>query len=184
MSSGDEMVDGQGGFRPHWRPLLAAIAGLGWDELTERATALDRAFADEGVTGLTPGDADTPWRCDPIPLILPAEEFRALEAGLAQRAALLQAILVDLYGPQRLLAEGALPPALIFGNPSFLRPCRDLGTPPLLQVYAADLLRGADGQWCVVADRTACPTGIAHALENRRALARLLPEFFAGRAAS
>lgn len=182
MTPGDEMVDGQGGFRPHWRPLLAAIAGLGWEELSERAAALDRTFAEEGVTGLAPGDSAAAWRCDPIPLILPADEFRALEAGLAQRARLLQEILTDLYGEQCLLAEGALPPALIYGNPAFLRPCRDLAGPPLLQLYAADLLRGPDGAWRVVADRTACPTGVAHALENRRALARLIPEFFAGRA--
>ena len=33
---------------------------------------------------------DHPWRCDPVPLPIPEQEFNALEAGLAQRARLLE----------------------------------------------------------------------------------------------
>ena len=180
----DEMVDGQGGFRPHWRPLLGALAQLGAETLAERATLLAEALAEESLAAADP--SGTPRRCDPIPLILPAAEFAALESGLAQRAAVLEALLRDVYGPQHLLAEGLLPPALVFANPAFLRPCRDAagraGGTPLLQSYAADLLRGADGAWQVVADRTACPAGLARALENRDLLARLVPEFFRARA--
>lgn len=182
------MVDGGGGFRPHWRSLLGALADLGHEVLAERAVLLDRFLADEGVGSLlaVPQGPERPagWRCDPIPLILPAAEFDALEAGLAQRASLLEAILQDIYGPQRLLAEGALPPALVHANPAFLRPCRapeGQRDAPLLHLYAADLARGPDGAWQVVADRTASPTGIAHVLENRRALSRHMPEFLRGR---
>ena len=96
-------------------------------------------------------------------------------------------MLGDLYGPQRLLAEGVLPPALVYGNPGFLRPCRttseqaatDQPRSGLLQFYAADLVRGPDGEWRVLADRTGWPNGLAHALENRRRLGRILPELFA-----
>jgi uncharacterized circularly permuted ATP-grasp superfamily protein/uncharacterized alpha-E superfamily protein len=181
----DEMVDGAGGFRPHWRPLLGALADLGREALAERALLIDRFFADEGVTSLfAPQDGAATWRCDPVPLILPPAEFDALEAGLAQRATLLEAVLQDVYGPQRLLAEGALPPALVQANPAFLRPCR---TPegrrdgPLLTLYAADLVRAPDGDWRVVADRTASPTGLARVLENRRVLSRHMPEFLRSR---
>jgi uncharacterized circularly permuted ATP-grasp superfamily protein/uncharacterized alpha-E superfamily protein len=183
----DEMVDGAGGFRPHWRPLLGALADLGREALAERALLIDRFFADEGVTSLLApqdGAQAAAWRCDPVPLILPPAEFDALEAGLAQRATLLEAVLRDVYGPQRLLAEGALPPALIHANPAFLRPCRapEGGRDgPLLHLYAADLVRAPDGDWRVVADRTASPTGLAHVLENRRALSRHMPEFVRSR---
>lgn len=176
----DEMVDGQGGFRPHWRPLLGALAQLGPETLAERAQLLEEALAEDAGPGARP--AATPRRCDLIPLILPPAEFTLLEAGLAQRAAAIEALLQDVYGPQHLLAEGLLPPALAFANPAFLRPCRSaVPRPPLLQSYAADLLRGADGAWRVVADRTACPAGLARALENRDLLARLVPEFFRAR---
>jgi len=175
----DEMVDGAGGFRPHWRWMLGALAAIGREELAERAALLDRAFADveEGAL-ITGAPAAGGWRCDPIPLVLPAAEFDTLTAGLAQRASLLEAVLRDVYGPQQLLADGLLPPGLVYANPAFLRPCRSAEPrhAPLIQLYAADLLRAPDGQWHVVADRTAGATGVAHALENRRALLRHLPE--------
>ena len=48
-----------------------------------------------------------PWRLDPLPLILDDREWASLEAGLVQRAELLDAILADLYGARRLLSRQA-----------------------------------------------------------------------------
>jgi len=180
----DEMVDGQGRLRPHWRPVLGGVATLGEGGLAERARRLDLAFEEEGVAAVLPGGGEPGklWRCDPVPLPLAGAEFAALEAGLAQRARLLGAILADLYGPQRLLAEGQLPPALVFANPGFLRPCHSTAPlpPPDLQLCAADLLRGPDGAWRILADRVAGPSGLGLAQENRRLLGRILPELFRG----
>ncbi len=178
----DEMVDGKGGLRPHWRSLLGVLTGLGRATLAERAQRLERIATEEGVSNLLPGAPADHWRFDSIPVLLPQADFARLASGLAQRARLLDAVLGDLYGPQRLLAEGVLPPALVYGNPGFLRPCRAAADQPrseLLQFYAADLVRGPDGEWRVLADRTGWPNGLAHALENRRRLGRILPEIFA-----
>ncbi len=178
----DEMVDGKGGLRPQWRGLLSVLAGLGHTVLAERASRLDRVMEEEGVASLLPGSPSDPWRFDPIPLPLPQWEFSRIEAGLAQRARLLDAVLADIYGPQSLLAAGALPPALVFANPGFLRPCRDVAADrpaELLQFYAADLMRVPDGTWHVLADRAGLADGLAHALQNRRRLGRVLPELFA-----
>jgi uncharacterized circularly permuted ATP-grasp superfamily protein len=175
------MADGKGQARPHWRGLLGAMFGLGREALAERARMLERAFAEEGITAILPGEQAVNWRCDPVPLPLAAAEFAKLETGLAQRAGLLEAILADLYGPQDLLAEGALPPDLVFGNPAFLRPCRVTDRAPqsrALYFYAADLLRGPDGVWRVLADHTGQVSGLAYALENRRILSRVVPELF------
>lgn len=181
----DEMVDGRGAIRSHWRNVAAMLASLPPGGLADRALRLDRAFEEEGVTTLLPADpggapTERPWRCDPVPMVLSAAEFAALEAGLAQRARLLAAVLADLYGPQRLLAEGLLPPALVFANPGFLRACRAPVPPrtPLLHLVAADLVRGPDGRWQVLADRTGAPNGIGFARENRRMVARTMPEGF------
>ncbi|MCQ4162621.1 circularly permuted type 2 ATP-grasp protein [Roseomonas sp. GC11] len=185
----DEMVDGRGHVRPHWRGVLTAFADLPPDHAgsgtAEAARRLDRAFEDEGISSLLPGAsrAARAWRCDPVPLVLPAGEFATLAEGLAQRARLLEAILADCYGPQTLLAEGLLPPALVFANPAFLRPCRSAAhgpLHPLLHAYAADLIRGPDGQWRLLADRTSRAAGIGHAQENRRMLGRVLPQLFRG----
>jgi uncharacterized circularly permuted ATP-grasp superfamily protein/uncharacterized alpha-E superfamily protein len=178
----DEMVDGAHHVRPHWRGVFGTIFSLGHDTLTERAQLLERAFAEEGITAMLPGEQPVNWRCDPIPLILSAAEFASLETGLAQRARLIDAILADVYGPGRLVETGAIPPDLVYGNPAFLRPCRiagsDAAPPRHLHIYAADLMRGPDGVWRVVADRADQARGLAYALENRRNLARLVPEIF------
>jgi uncharacterized circularly permuted ATP-grasp superfamily protein/uncharacterized alpha-E superfamily protein len=174
------MVDGKGGLRTHWRSLLGTFSALGEGGLAERAQRLNRAFEEEGVTSVLPGATamEHAWRCDPVPLPITAAEFGDLEAGLAQRATLLDALLADLYGPQKLLADGHIPPALVYNNPSFLRSCRNIDTPSHMQFYAADLVRGPDGGWRVLADRTSGAAGIGFARENRRLLTRVMPEAF------
>ncbi len=180
----DEMVDGAGRLRPHWRTVLNGIALLGDGGLAERARRLDRAFEDEGVAAMLPGGvADgRVWRCDPVPLPLAAAEFAALEAGLAQRARLFSLLLADLYGPQRLLAEGVLPPPVVYANPAFLRSCHqpDGGPAPVLHLYAADMVRGENGAWHVLSDRTAGASGIGLVHENRQIIARVMPELMRG----
>ena len=182
----DEMVDGKGGLRPHWRHLLGVLTELGRPTLVDRAQRLERIAAEEGVSAMLPGAPPDPWQFDPIPVLLSQAEFSRLATGLTQRAWLLDMMLADLYGPQRLLADGVLPPALVFANPGFLRACHSApdgngptGEAGLLRFYAADLVRGPDGAWRVLADRTDWPNGLAHALENRRRLGRILPELFA-----
>jgi uncharacterized circularly permuted ATP-grasp superfamily protein/uncharacterized alpha-E superfamily protein len=177
----DEMADGSGQAKPHWRSLLSTMFALGHDTLAQRAKLLDQAFAEEGITAILPGERAVNWRCDPIPLVMSAAEFSSLEAGLAQRAQLMELILADLYGPQTLLADGLVPPDLVYGNPAFLRPCRNVDgrrRDRYLSFYAADMLRGPDGAWRVLADRTGQAQGLAYALENRRILSRVVPELF------
>lgn len=175
------MADGTGQAKPHWRSLLSTMFALGHETLAERSHLLDQAFAEEGITAILPGERAVNWRCDPIPLLISAAEFAALEVGLAQRAQLMELILGDLYGSRSLLADGLLPPELVYGNPAYLRPCRTTDgrqRDRALSFYAADMIRGPDGAWRVLADRTGQAQGIAYALENRRILARIVPELF------
>ena len=180
----DEMASGQGRIRPHWHAVMGVLGHLGRAALVERGERLARAMAEDGVASLLPGRPASPagaWRLDPLPLPLPADEFAVLSAGLTQRAALLEAVLADLYGPQQLLADGRLPPALIFGSPAFVRAARgsrSVARRPMLNLYAADLVRGADGAWRVLQDRTALASGLGQVLENRRLLAAAMPEAF------
>jgi len=177
----DEMATGRGGLRPGWGTLVASIASIGPDGLKHRADLLDRMLVDDGVTALLPGAAPKAWRCDPLPLLIPAAEFATIEAGLIQRARLIETVLQDVYGRQDLLSEGRIPPALVYANPAFLRACHMPGgwmPGQRLHFYAAELLRGPDGRWHVISDRTADAAGSAYALENRRALSRAIPELF------
>ena len=100
--------------------------------------------------------------------------------GLAQRAELLNALLVDLHGPQRVLADGVLPPELVYAHQGYLRVVARPGARddrPLL-LTATDVARTPSGEWVVVADRTQAPSGLGYALENRHVISRVLPEMY------
>jgi uncharacterized circularly permuted ATP-grasp superfamily protein/uncharacterized alpha-E superfamily protein len=177
----DEMRPASGELRPHWKQFISSLERLGRDELALRWENARRIIREHGVTYNVYGDPqgmDRPWELDMMPLIIPSQDWRKIEAGLSQRCQLLNLILADIYGPQRLLREGHLPPALVFGNPNFLRPCH--GLPITDQIYlhlhAADLARSPDGQWWVLSDRTQTPSGAGYALENRIVLSRTFPD--------
>src|SRR3954467_9237408 len=178
----DELNDAQGTMRPHWRGLLSRLRADESPDAVRRSLELTRRLVVEnGVTYNVYADplgADRPWALDPLPFVLPAAEWQAIEAGVAQRARLRNALLADLYGPQRLLAEGHIPAELPFGHPNYLWPCH--GLQPVdglwLQVYAADLARAPDGRWWLLADRAQAPSGAGYALENREILEQVHPE--------
>jgi uncharacterized circularly permuted ATP-grasp superfamily protein/uncharacterized alpha-E superfamily protein len=179
----DESAVGHGVTRPHWQTFVHSFQRLGRDELAVRWENGRRIIHEHGVSYNVYGDPqgmDRPWELDMVPLLIPPDEWRHIEAGLTQRAKLFNLILADLYGPQRLLREGFLPPALVFGNPAFLRPCHGIRAPLeiYLHLHAADLARSPDGKWWVLADRTQAPSGTGYALENRIVLSRILPDQF------
>ena len=179
----DESVLSSGNPRPHWRHFVSLFEKLGRDELAARWENGRRIIHEHGVTYNIYGDPqgmDRPWELDMVPLLIPAEEWSRIEAGLTQRAKLFNLILADLYGPQRLLRDGLIPPALVFANPGFLRACHGLRVPQkiYLHLHAVDLARSPDGQWWVLADRTQAPSGSGYALENRIVLSRILPDEF------
>ena len=170
-------------FVPHWDPFIGSISGLGAEELAHRWQTARQRIRENGVTYNVYGDPlgmDRPWNLDAIPLLIPPAEWSELEAGLIQRARLLNLILADLYGPQQLLLSGLLPPALVFANPGFWRPCHGVPVPgnPYLHLLAVDLARSPDGQWWVLSDRTQAPSGAGYALENRIVLAETFPDLF------
>jgi uncharacterized circularly permuted ATP-grasp superfamily protein/uncharacterized alpha-E superfamily protein len=123
---------------------------------------------------------DRPWNLDAVPVLYGQGEWAGLEGALEQRARLLDLVLGDLYGAQRLLTEGVLPAELVFGHRGFLRPVHGLAAPGgrRLILYAADIGRGADGTHYVMNDRTQAPSGAGYALENRLVVSRALPDVF------
>jgi uncharacterized circularly permuted ATP-grasp superfamily protein/uncharacterized alpha-E superfamily protein len=179
----DEMLAAPGKPRSHWQNLFEQLAATSPEALRERAQWVRRQVRENGVTYNVYSDAegaDRPWELDTLPLILPADEWAGIEAAIRQRATLLNQVLVDVYGEQRLLAEGMLPPALVYGHAGFLRPCRGAKSPGgvMLHTYAADLARSPDGRWWVVDDRTQTPSGAGYALENRLVISRLYADLF------
>src|SRR5690349_3275638 len=176
----DELLDERGSVRQHWRPLIDKVAAEDGTGAGRRGLELTRRLIIEnGVTYnvyADPQGADRPWGLDPLPLVLTAKEWSEIEAGVAQRAQVLDALMADLYGAQKLLAEGVVPTELPFGHPNFLWPCHGLRPTSWIHIYAADLARAPDGRWWLLADRTQAPSGAGYALENREIVEQVLPD--------
>lgn len=158
-----------------WRSFVAGLVAQGNGDLGRVRGFLDRHVDELGLAFRLTGDMqERSWPLSPIPILISATEWGDVEAGLIQRADLLETLLQDIYGDQRLFADGHLPPAMVSGSPHFAR--RMVGVKPpgghYLRQYAVDLARGPDGKWRVLADRTRLSIGVGYALENRLALSR------------
>jgi uncharacterized circularly permuted ATP-grasp superfamily protein len=169
--------------RPHWTHLMESLRAIGHEELAQRWARAERRIRENGITYNIYGDplgASRAWKIDIVPLLIPADEWRYIEAGIIQRAQLLSLLLKDLYGEQDLLAQNSFPAALLYANPAFLRPLVGARVPAhsYLHMLAVDLARSPDGQWWVLADRTQAPSGSGYALENRIIVADVLPDLF------
>ncbi len=180
----DELRGPGGVLRPAWAtfarqlPAAASAQALAQD-LDLRRTQVQQRIQLDGVTHnvfsdqpAQPGAApngNRPWSLELLPLIIEAADWAHISAGVLQRAALLEQVLVDLAGPQRLLHRGLLPPALVLRHPGWLRPLQGHRPPggQHLYVVAFDIARGPDGHWWLAAQRTQGPSGLGYMLHNR-----------------
>lgn len=177
----DEAYAGQPQIQSHWEYLFDGLKELGVSGITERHRKAERILRDDGATynsGLL--RFSKTWQLDPVPVLLESEEWGRIESGLTERAELLNLLLKDLYGKRELIRHGIIPPELLFNHRGFLRPCDGLMLPGehQLLLHAADMVRNAEGEMVVIADRTQSPSGSGYALENRMVMSRVLPSLF------
>ncbi|RMI33930.1 circularly permuted type 2 ATP-grasp protein [Nocardia stercoris] len=193
-SSGDydELVDPTGRVRPMWSELSHDFVTQGAAALNRIDSRVRRIIEDDGITytetgvatpnGVAVPAAPTPWRLDPVPLLVSAEDWTGLEAGLVQRARLLDEVLTDVYGPRRLLRSGQLPPQIVFGSTGYLRAAHGITVPGRHQLFllGCDVSRWADGTFRVLTDWAQAPSGAGYALADRRVVSTAVPDAFEG----
>jgi uncharacterized circularly permuted ATP-grasp superfamily protein len=153
------------------------------EELMRRQQAAEQTFRQLGITFAVYGESEAAERIIPfdiVPRMFTASEWARLSDGLVQRVEAINAFLDDIYGEQRILAEGVLPSDLVLGNPQF-RPELFGVRPPhgvRAHICGIDLVRtGPDAFW-VLEDNARTPSGVSYMLENREAMLRLCPELF------
>jgi uncharacterized circularly permuted ATP-grasp superfamily protein/uncharacterized alpha-E superfamily protein len=186
----------QPGLAPRWQRFFAAGGAAGWQELSAKALRVQRRVLEDGASYNVhsdgpplpgdgePGDGGSAlsrhWPLELLPLLIEPDEWRHIEAGIRQRARLLDAVLADTYGQRRLLQQGLLPASLVLAHPQYLRAMHGARPPGgvHLHVLAFDLTRGADGHWWVVGQRTQAASGLGYVLENRLIIAQQFPEAF------
>jgi len=137
-----------------------------------------------GITFAVYGEAESHERLIPfdiVPRIISGKEWRRLEQGLIQRAAVLNSFLRDVYGPGECVKAGVIPAELVYGNSQYrvemtrIRPPHDI----FVHILGADLVRVGEDQFYVLEDNARTPSGVSYMLENREVMMRLFPELFA-----
>lgn len=179
----DELLDGNGLVRPVWRQFVDHFMRLSADDITTRFARGDQHLLDAGVYFRQYGEGgstERDWPLSHIPVLIHENEWNQIAGGLIQRAELLESVVADLYGENRLVAEGHLPASLIGSGKEWLRPL--VGIKPrsghFLSFVAFEIGRGPDGAWWVLGDRTQAPSGAGFALETRVATSRVFSELF------
>jgi uncharacterized circularly permuted ATP-grasp superfamily protein/uncharacterized alpha-E superfamily protein len=181
----DEMLDAQGRVKPVWADFISYFCGLQPDDLTKRFARGDQYLRDAGVLYRQYDhtvSTEREWPLTHIPVILAESEWADIAKGLIQRADLLELLVRDLYGENKLVAGGHLPATLLAQNPAWLRPL--VGVKPAakhcLNLLSFEIGRGPDNKWWVISDLVEAPSTAGFALENRMAMTRAFPSHFAG----
>ncbi|KZM52169.1 hypothetical protein OA90_01465 [Labrenzia sp. OB1] len=180
----DELLDPAGRVRPVWRPFIDHLSSLTPEEIGNRFARGNQYLNDAGVYFRHYGQNDAKereWPLSHIPVIISEDDWEVISEGLIQRAGLLEQLVADLYGPNKMVSEGYLPANLIARSPEWQRPL--VGVTPqsgnFLHFLAFEIGRGPDGTWWVLSDRAQAPSGAGFALENRVATGRVFNEYFA-----
>jgi uncharacterized circularly permuted ATP-grasp superfamily protein/uncharacterized alpha-E superfamily protein len=178
----DELRGDDGKLRSTWQAFAEHLGGS-VDDLSRRQGVLAQQILEDGITYnvySAPGGNSRPWSLEVLPMLLGPQDWANIERGVSQRAHLLNQVLLDVYGEQRLLKDALLPSALVLGHPGYLRGLQGVRPPGdvYLHVMAFDLMRGDDGNWWVVSQRTQAPSGLGYVMQNRLIVSRLYPEAY------
>lgn len=163
--------------------LAGWIAETPREELARRLEAAENTFRQLGITFAVYGDRDAAERIIPfdiVPRVFLADEWARLSAGLVQRVEAINAFLDDIYGERRILADGILPPDIVFRNPQFRHEVVGIRPPHGIwaHICGIDLVRTGPDAFFVLEDNARTPSGVSYMLENREAMIRLCPELF------
>ncbi|MEC4672651.1 MAG: circularly permuted type 2 ATP-grasp protein [Nitrospirota bacterium] len=183
MDGYDEMFEGAGQPRPHYRQLYNRLQDLSLRDFEFKRRQGDQAFLRQGITFTVYGDPQQTEKIFPfdlIPRIIPNSEWQMIEGGIRQRVTALNHFLLDIYGDQRILRDGIVPRELIESSALFqkefigFRPPKDI----YIHVAGIDLVRDHQGQYCVLEDNLRSPSGVSYVLENRIVMKQLFPDLF------
>lgn len=118
---------------------------------------------------------------DPIPRVIPHDEWEVLEKGLIQRVTALNLFLADIYSKKQIIADGIVPEDFVFSSSGYLAACEGI-TPPhgiYSHISGIDLVQAKDGEWYILEDNLRIPSGASYPLIARGLCRSCSPETFA-----
>ena len=117
------------------------------------------------------------FHIDLMPRVVSGHEWENLAEGLQQRARALECFLDDVYGAQRILADGVLPERVVRDSPGWRDEATRLPTGTIRgPVMGFDLVRNEFGGWRVLEDNLRNPSGAAYSVAIRELLDDVLPD--------
>lgn len=179
----DEIFDNSNECRNHYSQYLNWLKNCPAGYLNTKMLEADLMFRRIGITFAVYGEEEGAERLipsDPVPRIIPANEWSFLQKGLEQRVTALNMFLHDIYHEGKILKEGIIPADKIYRNAQFQACMMNLDLPNQVysQICGVDLIRNSDGNYYVLEDNLRVPSGVSYMLQNRRMSQRLFPELF------
>jgi uncharacterized circularly permuted ATP-grasp superfamily protein len=177
MFAGDRQV------RLHYAELHQRVGEMPTEELRRNQQACEQSFLHQGITFTVYGENQSTERIIPtdlLPRLITGAEWARMEAGLKQRIQALNLFLLDIYADGRVLKDGLVPRALIYGSKHYRREMRGLPVPhgAYVNVCGTDLVRREDGTFVVLEDNLRVPSGVSYMLANREVVRRAFPALF------
>jgi uncharacterized circularly permuted ATP-grasp superfamily protein len=183
----DEMHGTDGQVREHYREFERWLAEQSPQAMRNKRSEADLVFRRVGITFAVYGEKDEEGSgterlipFDVVPRIIPAADWRLLEAGLRQRVRALNRYIHDVYHGQDIVRAGRIPADEIFRNSQY-RPEMvgvDVSSDIYTHIAGIDVVRAGAGEFYVLEDNLRVPSGVSYMLENRKMMMRLFPELF------
>ncbi|MBD0382608.1 circularly permuted type 2 ATP-grasp protein [Paenibacillus sedimenti] len=179
----DEMFMSSYTVRTHYQNVYRQFMAMKAGNLNKRQSATMKRMMEEGITFTlySPDQAEALERTipfDPIPRIIPKEEWLRLERGLHQRVKALNMFIKDIYHNQEILKEGIIPRKMVLSNRYFRPEMMRLSVPNdvYITVSGIDLIRNEQGEYFVLEDNLRSPSGFSYLYKSRSIMTHLFPE--------
>lgn len=182
-SAYNEMLDERGQVRSHYEGFDKWLSEQSAESMVTRRLEADLNFRRVGITFSVVGDEAGTERLIPfdlIPRVIPASEWRVLDAGLKQRVSALNKFIHDIYHGHDIVRAGKVSARQIFTNSQYRPEMQDIDVAEDIYCHIAgiDVVRAGAGQFYVLEDNLRVPSGVSYMLENRKMSMRLMPEAF------
>lgn len=166
-----------------YRPLFERLDSMPLSKSRALDERLEATMREMGVTFDIARDRPwgrRPWFCDLLPQIFTPQEWEPLVAGIKQRLRAFELFLKDVYSKKQILRDGEMPIQPVLGSAFFRHAAANLPPPggAYLHLSGISICRLPGGELAVKHHYFSNASGMSYMIQNRRALARVIPQSF------